>query len=459
MNLTTAGLPRETDADASFTPSATPSVKYGAAGTYTTCGNVYCHGDFDGAAVPAIGGGNVANAPVWNTPAGGDCGTCHGSVAGLDAVSKAWPRTGGYTQSHGEHVVSNSVPGCSACHDSDANGAAAAQGTYGDEALHANGAVDLVFGQAGAAETQTLLYEAAASIVYGDVVGNGAATGAETCASVRCHNGVTTPAFDLAAGVDIACSDCHGGAGLDPRPSDAAAGLHAGHANSDATYTDCDYCHGDATYSVSGSRGASAYTVSGGGGAAGSGLHQNLAANLYMAAGAGVYTDTANTSAGVNWNVGGGTHDENGTCSATVCHNNDNTGAPVGTTRAWSMAYTPADNCVMCHANGADAVADAAGADSVDDHWGTRGHGSAAGGTLGNNPAGNASSDVGGCDFCHIDDIWQDHMPAKLGTNPYRLRVEPDDERRVPGVPPDGGLGIRRAGGIGERGGYGAGGI
>ena len=240
---------------------------------------------------------------------------------------------------------------------------------------------------------------------------------------MRCHNGVTTPAFDLAAGVDIGCSDCHGGAGTDPRPSDAAAGRHGEHANNDAVYTDCDLLprgrdlqrverarrlavHGDRR----GRRGPS-------------GLHQNLAVNVWIAGANNRYTDTANTAAGVNWNVAGGTHDDNGTCSATVCHNNDNTGAPLGTTRAWNVAYTGTDNCLMCHANGADAVADAAGADSVDDQWATRGHGSAAGGTLGNNPAGNASSDRGGCDFCHLDDVWQDHLPGKLGTNPYRLRT------------------------------------
>ena len=424
VNLTSSGMPREADADASFTPSATPAVKYGGAGTYTTCGNVYCHGDFDGAAAPAIGGGNAANAPVWNVPAGGDCGTCHGSVAGADAIAKSWPRTGSYTQSHGEHVVSNSAPGCSACHDSDVNGAVAAQGTYGDEALHANGVVNLVFGET-KAEAETVNYEALTA-AYNDAVGNGAATGAETCANVRCHNGLTAPAFDLAAGVDIVCGDCHGvPATDDPRPAGSAAGLHAGHANADTVYTDCDNCHGDATYSVSNARGGSPYLVTGGGGAAGSGLHQNLVVNLYVATGSGVYTDTVNTSAGVNWNVAGGTHDDNGTCSATVCHNNDNTGAPLGTTRAWNVAYTPADNCLMCHANGADAVADAAGADSVDDQWATRGHGSATGGTLGNNPAGNASSAIGGCDFCHLADVWQEHMPAKQGTNPYRLRTAP----------------------------------
>jgi predicted CxxxxCH...CXXCH cytochrome family protein len=309
-------------------------------------------------------------------------------VAGADAIAKSWPRTGSYTQSHGEHVVSNSQPGCSACHDSDANGAAAAQGTYGDEAQHANGAVDLVFAQA-MAEAQTVVYEGAAGVVYNDAVGNGAALGAETCASVRCHNGVTTPAFDLAAGVDIACSDCHGGAGTDPRPSDAAAGLHGAHANNDAVYTECDLCHGDATYSVSNARGASPYTESGGGGASPGGLHQNLVVNLYMAAGSGVYTD-ATARAGVNWTAAGGVDD--GTCSATVCHNNDTSGG-AGVSGAWSTAYTPADNCLMCHANGTDVVTDAAGADSVEDEWTTRAGRRRAG------PGRGGSSDVGGAIF------------------------------------------------------------
>ncbi|MDF1553163.1 MAG: hypothetical protein P1P84_08885, partial [Deferrisomatales bacterium] len=47
VNLSISGLPREADADAAYSQGNSVSVKYDGAGTYTTCNNVYCHGDFD----------------------------------------------------------------------------------------------------------------------------------------------------------------------------------------------------------------------------------------------------------------------------------------------------------------------------------------------------------------------------------------------------------------------------
>ena len=88
-------------------------------------------------------------------------------------------------------------------------------------------------------------------------------------------------------------------------------------------------------------------------------------------------------------------------------------------TGAWDTAYTPADNCIMCHSNGADGVADGAGADSMDDEWTTDGHGAAAGGDL----DASASTDAGGCDFCHLDNVWTDHVPTK-NAQELRLRAE-----------------------------------
>jgi hypothetical protein len=51
--------------------------------------------------------------------------------------------------------------------------------------------------------------------------------------------------------------------------------------------------------------------------------------------------------------------------------------------------------------------------------WTGDGHGSGSGGDLDNS----TSSDRGGCDFCHIDNIWTDHVPVKSVSNPYRLRT------------------------------------
>ena len=112
------------------------TVKYGAGvqADYPTCTAFYCHGDRPG--------GNAANAPNWfrtdeKIGAGlgdGRCGTCHGDPAGADPVAKAYPRTGIFAESHAEHIVSNSQPGCSACHEHsqiDGNGGIVGLGTFG----------------------------------------------------------------------------------------------------------------------------------------------------------------------------------------------------------------------------------------------------------------------------------------------------------------------------------------
>ena len=85
----------------------------------------------------------------------------------------------------------------------------------------------------------------------------------------------------------------------------------------------------------------------------------------------------------------------------------------------------------MCHSNGADAVADAAGADSVDDQWTSRGHGSALGGDL---------------DTDLLVGRWRlrllphgQHVagpPADQERDqPVPAAHQPDDQRRLPGLP------------------------
>ena len=351
----------------------------------------------------------VRNTYQWGVALTDDCASCHAG-------------TGIATRNHGAHLLSNSLPAtnltynttdeCRACHSGTTSGTGLASG-----AQHIDNGLDVSF-------FTTYDYEGTTV-----TAGSTGAGDTRTCSDVRCHNGRVTPTW--AAASTVACGDCHGSgtagngaAHEDLLPAGTTAGLHGTaaqmiHANSDATFTDCDYCHGNATYNVSGSRGASAYTAIGGGGATPSGIHQNLLVEVYINSSATLYTDTANTAAGVNWNSAGATHDDNGTCgTTTVCHNNDVTGG-AGRSGAWNTAYTGPNNCTMCHSNGADAVADAAGADSVDDQWTSRGHGSALGGDLDTD----LLSDDGGCDFCHLDNMWQDHLPTKNATNPYRLRI------------------------------------
>ena len=185
--------------------------------------------------------------------------------------------------------------------------------------------VNLKFGKA-KSETETVNYETLTA-AYNDTVGDGA-TGVESCSNVRCHNGVITPAFDLAGGPstpDIGCGKCHNetwtAAGTGPLPTGSAgvAGSHAKHADN---ITDCQACHA----------GATAYTVRGGPN------HQNLSVNLggtYL----GTYVPQGTGTAGVNFN---GTYAaDSGTCSALSCHNN---GSDPST--AWG---TTGLSCNDCH--------------------------------------------------------------------------------------------------------------
>ncbi|NIM48289.1 MAG: hypothetical protein GTO22_03370 [Gemmatimonadales bacterium] len=408
IDLSTANLPYDTDGDAALNPGTVTDPKYGtgtAASEYTSCSAVYCHGDFEGNGSATVGGGNPANVPNWfNTDAqvgaglgDGRCGTCHGDTAGADAIAKAYPRTGSYTESHAEHVTSNPDPGCSSCHNSDANGAAVGQGTYGDEAMHASGAVNLIFGAAGG-ETETVNYEASTA-TYDDVVGNGAATGTESCSNVRCHNGVTTPAFDATdggTGDNITCGDCH----AIPPASASVAGSHSAHASVQA---DCANCH---TNSVS-------YTAVGG-----HADHQNLTVEI-VPLGPGTYTDTVDTAGGVNWNVAGATHTDDGTCSSTSCHG---AGTP-----AWGGTLT--NGCFECHTGTEPTVKPVEtpgnGPNVVDKaQYETDGHGnsttfswdSIAGPDFAFSYSGSPNA---GCYECH--DSGAQHAPTKSGTDPYRL--------------------------------------
>ncbi|MBI5017087.1 MAG: CxxxxCH/CxxCH domain-containing protein [Deltaproteobacteria bacterium] len=323
-------------------------AKYGGSGSYVTCQNFYCHGDRRG--------GN-AYAPHWNVPTDGDCGTCHGSTAGTDPVTKAYPRTGPYVESHLDHIGSNSQPGCSSCHEGTGT---VGLGTYGAFTQHVRGvAVNVVFGAA-KNETVNAKYEALTA-TYAGVIG-GTPAGTETCANVSCHNGVVTPSFNLTGGVNITCGKCHNetwtAAGTGPLPTGGAsvAGSHAKHANNDAVYADCALCHaGAATYTAVGPLG---------------GTHQDLAVQVTGMT-AATYADVVNTAGGVNWSSLGGTHVDDGTCTFTGgCHGS-------GKTPVWGAAGSV--GCGSCHGTTVartgylDPTADKQGAPPTDMAGGTTG--------------------------------------------------------------------------------------
>ncbi|MBI5443232.1 MAG: CxxxxCH/CxxCH domain-containing protein, partial [Deltaproteobacteria bacterium] len=247
-------------------------------------------------------------------------------------------------------------------------------------------------------------YEGAA----GSRTGTGAAT---TCASVRCHNGVTTPGW--AAASTIACGQCHNTGGTGPVPTGAGvAGSHAAHAQNVWPTPTCDACHGASGVTVSGT-----YTATGGGGAGK--LHQNLTVEVWINGAANRYVDAANTAGGVNWNVAGATHVDDGTCSTTVCHG---AGTPV-----WGG--TLPNGCADCHfranAGGGDSdnwsISDRIASLIDSDQWAYSGHGKASGTYDGQtaNPAAAFGGPVGdpmGCRYCHSTSVL--HGDA---TNPFRL--------------------------------------
>lgn len=67
-----------------------------------TCANTYCHGNFKN--------GNTNNKPVWNDPATGTCGTCHGDPTRPTLMEKALPKTIVEGGTHPEALT------CSQCH-------------------------------------------------------------------------------------------------------------------------------------------------------------------------------------------------------------------------------------------------------------------------------------------------------------------------------------------------------
>ena len=134
------------------------------------------------------------------------------------------------------------------------------------------------------------------------IIDSGLTEGTTYYYGVRAKDSVTptpnvTANTDNASGVPsvpVSCTVCHGTA--------PATGAHLSHADTDDVYTDCDNCHGNATYSVSPARGGG-YTTAGP-----AGLHNSGAPDLYM---------RANGETDAAWN---GTN-----CTNVDCHNNVST--------------------------------------------------------------------------------------------------------------------------------------
>jgi predicted CxxxxCH...CXXCH cytochrome family protein len=318
----------ESDLSASVGPNAGRHDEHMASTNYVTSGCTDCHGHsgslvvsshVDGSKTVAskvtayAAGGctnschdvNVAGSGDWADSNALACADCHAANVAKDLGNGAWPPV---SNAHSEHFVSNALPGlveqneCYACHDStiDNTGALKVAGTH----------LNLTSGDLGF--NSSFNYEAGTA---GRAAGAAATT---TCATVLCHNGVTTPTWGA---VTISCGQCHNTPGRGPIPSGSIGGSHLAHVDSnDGDFVDCENCH----------TGANSYSATGG-----PATHQNLTVNLNRS-----YTD-GNGAAGVNY-AGDGV--DNGTCSAVDCH-----GGTV--TPAWGGTFA-GYKCTWCHNDG-----------------------------------------------------------------------------------------------------------
>ena len=285
-------------------------------GTKGGCGTASCHNN--GLATP----GAATRVETWGTPLANDCASCH---LGSTMASNAHADHLGSNALSGANLTFNTTDDCIACHTGTTNGSGLASGGN-----HLNGSVNLAF-------ASTYNYEGFTASRNNGGTANDPTD--DTCSAVICHSGATTPTWDKST--PITCGDCHGN-GSGPLPTGTIASDHGMHANNDATYTDCDNCHGGTTGLVSNN-----YTVAGG-----NANHQNLVANVVFntdkVPGAG-YSD-ANDGAGVNYNTADSNHADDGTCSSVECHFNN-------ATPAWNAAASAyPDRCVVCHNDGAGAA-------------------------------------------------------------------------------------------------------
>jgi hypothetical protein len=262
---------------------------------------------------------DLANtAPVraytWGTPLANDCASCH---EGTGMASNTHDNHLGSNALSGTNLTFNSTDECVTCHDSTTSG-----GGLAAAGQHLDTTVDLSFAAVADYEDGTAARAA----------GTGGLT---TCGTVRCHNGVTTPEWDGTTS-PIACGDCHGTGGALPVQAGTARS-HPAHANNDATYTDCDDCHG----TVEG-----VYTATGGAN------HQNLTVDMSWADYYGTNPD--GTPAGVNY-AGAGPQVDDGTCNTGTCH-----GSPATAPQWGESATVGCDGCHTLPPDGTNGFAEAA---------------------------------------------------------------------------------------------------
>ncbi|GAB4343563.1 MAG: hypothetical protein Kow0089_19430 [Desulfobulbaceae bacterium] len=344
----------------------TPVTTVSATGT-KTCSSIYCHGNYPGSGLNA--------SPVWDNPATGDCGTCHGASNVADSA----PDSG----SHEKHAdVDQTIKGagqstfnrgyqCTFCHTGIVGGTGPASYTIADKAKHVNGTVDWAFDA-----TEPRL---SASSTYGAASGTETPTDGvgpnrlySTCNNIYCHSivqtstgGALTPnSADYKTptwGGTVGCGDCHkhdGGHNFTPDVMDS--GSHTAHLAYGFTTSwqsmKCDMCHRMGTAAISGgdcnschANGEKTDHVDG---------QVDVAFETTYVGGNAAYSGTPTPADGYS------------TCATTYCHGNGtavSTGTiNANTSPAWGTAGPLA--CDSCHDGTATGPAYANGSPKANSH-------------------------------------------------------------------------------------------
>ena len=187
----------------------TPATTVSNSGT-KTCSNVYCHGNYSGSGKKA--------SPVWDQPASGACGTCHG------ASNTEHPQSGSHQRHVGNTNYLDGIAGqqhtfnrgyvCSLCHKDIVAGSGPDNYTVTDQNAHVNAVTDWKFDT-----TDTRVSAAAAySIATGTTApSDGTSRAYGVCNNVYCHSNVqpdggmgapsqyTAPVW----GAKLSCQGCH----------------------------------------------------------------------------------------------------------------------------------------------------------------------------------------------------------------------------------------------------------
>ncbi|MHB8790655.1 MAG: CxxxxCH/CxxCH domain c-type cytochrome [Desulfobulbaceae bacterium] len=171
-----------------------------------TCATLYCHGNYAGSGLNA--------SPVWDVPATGDCGTCHG------ASNTAWPADAAPAGTHFWHASTAASGGydmsCLTCHDNVAAGTGPTSYTIADTALHVDGTVDWQFNSSDPRMSGSSAYSVASGT---EPPTDGTVRAYGTCSSVYCHSnaqpngGVGAPAYQTPQwATNITCGNLAAGA-------------------------------------------------------------------------------------------------------------------------------------------------------------------------------------------------------------------------------------------------------